>query len=80
MGGFLQGSKLIGEGWAEQLNPCGHGLNSAGWQHVPMCWNETWHKLCFYSGDMDVGGMLICLAHLDQAMYVCFSATKAPKQ
>ena len=32
----------------------------------------------FFLGDMDVGGMLIGLVHLDQAMYVCFQQRKLP--
>ena len=35
--------------------------------------------ICGFLGDMDVGGMLLSLAYLDQMMYACFSATRTPK-
>ena len=62
------------------VKPTWSWIYSVWWQCVPMCWSVTWHKLYIFLGHMDVSVVLIGLANLDQALYVCFSTAKAPKQ
>ena len=51
------------------VKPTRSWIYSAKWQHVPMCLSATWHKLSIFLGDMDDDdGVLIGLAHLDQAL------------
>ena len=80
MWGSFQGLTLTREGWVEQLNPHGHGFIVQGGSVFKCVGVEPGTNSGFFLGDTDVGGMLLALAHLDQTMYVCFSATKTPKR
>ena len=54
--GVLEGLKLTREGWAEQLNPHGHGFIVQGGNVFQCVGVNPGSKLWFFVVDMDVGG------------------------